>query len=176
MTKHIKTPNVFLSIVRTSVSIFREPLYAGLALAGAVLFLVIYIFIPIWLVPGNSLAYTLAQASFLSYLLLTVLALMTGMLLSFEVFAFRRSRTQALGKVAGEGGAGFVASLIGGVLAAASCGCGIGILLGVLGLGGATLFVIANQTLISVVMIGVVATGLYFSARRVAGVCATCHV
>ena len=149
--------------------------YFLLAAAGALVVFALYLFIPVWFIPANSVAFELAQASAAQYLLLAVLAALTGMIVALEVFSFRRSRGVKV-SAAGGSGAGLVASLAGGVLAAGSCGCGTGILLGILGLGGGTLFVVANQTAIVLVMLVAVAIGFYFSARRAAGVCATCRV
>ncbi len=163
------------TMLRAGASVFRNPLYGAISAGSAVVFFGVYLLVPVWLVPGNTLAFELSQITALDYALLATLALMTGILLSFELFAFRRSRTQGL-RTAGESGIGLIASLTGGVLAAASCGCGVGILLGVLGLGGGALFVAANQSGIIVAMLVVVAIGLYFSARRAAGLCVTCRV
>ncbi len=159
--------------LRAGAGVFRKPLYGIIAVASALAFFGVYLLVPVWLVPGNTLAFELSQITALSYALLATLALMTGVLLSLELFEFRRSRTRGL-RAAGGSGIGLVASLTGGVLATASCGCGIGILLGVLGLGGGALFVAANQSYIVLAMLVVVAIGLYFSARRAAGLCVTC--
>lgn len=160
----------FLTIRRASVSVFKKPAYALLAIGSALVFFGMYLIVPVLLVPGNSLSFELALISPGNFLLLATLALMTGMLAAFELFSLRRSRAHGL-RSAGRQSAGFVASITGGVLAAASCGCGVGILLGVVGLGGGTLFATQNQMPIVVALLGIVFIGLYFSARRVAGIC-----
>lgn len=165
----------FSTTLHLSARVFRERAYQGIAAGGTLMFFCVYMFVPVWFVPGNTLAFELTQVTFLGYGLLIALALMTGALLSLEVFAFRRSRAHGM-RAAGEGSVGLVASLTGGVLAAASCGCGTGILLGAIGLGGGAFFVAANQTIIVAVMLLVVAVGLYFSARRAAGICAVCRI
>ncbi len=175
MTGIVQFVRTFLTPLRASAPVFREGTYQGVAAAGVLVFLGTYLLIPVWLIPGNTFAFELSQMTPFNYGLLIALALMTGALLALELFAFRRSRAAGL-HTASKSGVGFVASLAGGVLAAASCGCGTGILLGVLGLGGGALFIAANQTAIAVIMLGIVAVGLYFSARRAAGICATCHV
>ena len=175
MTAITRFAHTFLTTLRTGAGVFREGVYRGVAAAGVFVSFGTYVLVPVWLIPGNTFALEFSQMTLLNYGLLGALALMTGVLLALELFAFRRSRTQGL-RAAGEGGVGFIASLAGGVLTAASCGCGTGILLGVLGLGGGALFVAANQTAIAAAMLGIVAVGLYFSARRAAGVCATCRI
>ncbi|MHB1163359.1 MAG: hypothetical protein ACYCZZ_02460 [Minisyncoccota bacterium] len=160
----------FLTIRRASVSVFKKPIYAVIAVGSALVFFGMYLIVPTLLVPGNSLSFELALISPSNYVLLATLALMTGMLAAFELFSLRRSRANGF-RSAGKRSVGFVASITGGVLAAASCGCSAGILLGVVGLGGGTLFATQNQTSIVVVLLGIVLIGLYFSARRVAGIC-----
>ena len=169
-----KFPAALLVTLRDGASVFIEPLYGAIAVLAAVALFAVYLFVPIWLVPSNSLALELSLVTPLGYGLLVALALMTGALFALEVFAFQRSRAQKV--AAARDSVGLIASLTGGILAAASCGCGVGILLGAVGLGGGTLFVAANQTAIVALMLVVVAVGLYFSARRAAGLCATCRV
>lgn len=161
--------------IRGGASIFRERIYVVISVASSLVFLSLYLLVPVWTVPGNTIAFELGLLAPVDYALLSALALMTGILLSLEVFALRRSRSNGL-RSAGKGSIGLVASLAGGVLTAASCGCGLGILLGIVGLGGGAIFVATHQTVIVVGMLSVVTIGLYFSARRAAGLCATCSV
>lgn len=162
-------------IFRTSVAVLRERVYQILTLGTALGFFGLYLVIPASLVPGDSLSFELARLTPINVALLAALALMTGMMLSFELYAFKRSRRNGLAAV-GEESVGIAASVMGGILAAASCGCGIGLLLGAVGLGGGALFVAANQTGIVLAMLGIVTIGLYFSARRAAGMCTFCLV
>jgi len=162
-------------IVRGSAQVFRERIYIGITTVGTLVFFALYLLIPVWMVPGTTLAYEFDRLTLVNYGLLGTLALMAGVLLSLELFSFQRSRGAGL-RAARDGGVGLVASLAGGILAAATCGCGVGILLGAVGLGGGAFFVGENQTFIVALMLGVVAVGLYFSARRAAGICATCTV
>lgn len=169
-----KFPATFLTTVRGGANVFTRPLYGAIAVLVAAALFAVYLLVPAWLVPGNSLALEFSIVTPLGYGLLAALALMTGALCALEVFSFRRARAQKV--AAARDSVGLVASLTGGILAAASCGCGVGILLGAVGLGGGALFVAANQTAIVALMLVVVAVGLYFSARRAAGLCATCRI
>ena len=165
----------FASIFRGSIGVFRERRYQGTALLGALVLFILYVYVPVWVVPGTTLAFELSLISPANYVLLGALALMSGILFSFELYSFRRSRRQGL-RAFGAGSTGLLASIFGGVITAASCGCGVGILLGVIGIGGGTLFIATHQMAIVTIMLGIVMVGLYFSARRAAGLCATCSV
>ena len=158
-----------------SAGVFRDARYVLLVFVWAFLFLTLYLLVPALLVPGESLPFEFAHLTTLSGVLLVALALMTGVLAAFETYAYFNSRRVGV-EVVGRDSVGLVASVVGGILAAASCGCGVGILLGAIGLGGGALFVAAHQFTIILVMLAVVLVGLYFSARRAAGICATCRV
>lgn len=160
-----------LIVLQASAKVFREPFHLIVAFLAALAFFGLYVFVPVWVIPGNTLAFELSIISSANYVLLFALALMTGALFSFELYAWRHTRAQGA-RGASEGGAGLLASVTGGLLA--SCGCGIGILLGAVGLGGGALFVVAHRSFILLAMLGVVAVGLYFSARRAMRACATC--
>ena len=162
-------------MLRRTGSVFRDRTYQIVAVTSTLALFSLYLFVPVWLVPGNTLSFELGLISPLSYVLLAALALMTGVLLALELFSFRRSRAQGF-RTVGTGGTGIIASFTGGVLAVASCGCGTGLLLGVIGLGGGALFVAANQTSIVGLLLGIVIVGLYFSARRAAELCGTCRM
>ncbi|GEM_PF-2740535 len=163
------------TLVRASGEILRTPKHFALALIGALLFFALYFFVPVWIVPGNSPSFELSLISPLNFFLLSLLALMTGILFSLEWYSLARTKGSAAVKTAGGGGVGILASMAGGILAAASCACSVGIFLGLIGLGGGALFVAAHQTLVVLVFVGITAFGLYFSARRAAGICATCR-
>ncbi len=175
MTAVTRFARVSLMMFSASAAVFRERIYQGIVAVSVLVFFGMYLLVPVWLIPGDTFALEFAQMKIFNYGLLFALALMTGALLALEFFAFRRSRIQGFRAVS-KSGVGVAASLAGGILTVASCGCGTGILLGVLGLGGGAFFVAANQTAIAAVMLAVVAVGLYFSARRAAGICATCRV
>lgn len=164
-----------LSTFSMSMQVFRDVRYVLLAFVWALLFLTLYLLVPALLVPGESLPFEFAHLTQVSSVLLVVLALLSGVLAAFETYAFFNSHRIGA-RAIGRDGAGLLASLVGGILAAASCGCGVGILLGAIGLGGGALFVAAHQFTIILLMLAVVLVGLYFSARRAAGICATCRV
>jgi hypothetical protein len=140
------------------------------AVIAAILVFAFYIVVPVLLVPGNTFRIEFELITPVALALLILLASMTGMIIALETFSFRRSREARL-TVVGEGSAGILASVMGGIIAAASCGCGIGVLLGVFGLGGGALFITKHQTPVILVFLLAVALSLYYSARRAAGIC-----
>lgn len=162
-------------IVRGSADVFQDHRYQSIALTSTLLFFFVYLLVPAWLIPGNSLAFELSLLSPLEYALLFSFALLTGVSVALEVFIFRRLRREKL-QTAGKGSVGVLTSLVGGTLAAASCACSSAIFLGIFGLGASALFLATHQLAIIFAMFGVGLIGLYFSARRASGLCATCSV
>lgn len=159
------------SLSRTAARILRQPPYHAYAATAALLVFAFYIVVPVLLVPGNTFRIEFDLITPLALTLLIILAAMTGTIIALEIFSFRRAKTARLQTV-GEGGAGILASLMGGIIAAASCGCGIGVLLSVFGLGGGALFITEHQTPVILLFLALVAVSLYYSARRAAGICA----
>jgi hypothetical protein len=160
-----------LSLFRTAAGILKQRPYRTYAFTASVLVFMLYIVVPVLLVPGNTFRIEFELLTPIALTLLILLAAMTGMIIALEVFSFRRSKAARLGAV-GEGGAGIVASITGGIIAAASCGCGIGVLLGVFGLGGGALFITKHQAPVILFFLTLVAVSLYYSTRRAAGICA----
>lgn len=175
MTKVRRFGLQFLLILRKSSQIFQGRTYQVIAIIGTIFLFCLYVFLPILLVPGNTLRLELEIISPFNYVLLFILALATSFLITLEIFSFLHSRAQGL-RIIGEGGTSIFASLVEGVLAAASCGCGTGILLGAIGLGGSTIFVSVNQIPITISLLSIVIVGLYFSARRAANLCDSCTI
>jgi hypothetical protein len=160
------------AVIRTARGILARSPYRTYAIAAALLMFAFYIVVPVLLVPGNTFRIEFDLITPASLLMLVALASMTGMIVALEIFSFRRMRAARLSSV-GEGGAGIIASLAGGVMAAASCGCGLGVLLGFFGLGGSALFITEHYPIALSFFLAAVALSLSYSARRAAGICST---
>jgi len=142
--------------------------------ALTILLVAAYIFLPVWLTPGNTLAFQLSLFTARDYLLFLFLSASTALLILMQVFVFVRSRKGRAGAV-GQGGVGVASALFAGLLATAACSSCIAAVIGFLG-AGSVFFVIGHQWYFVYGGIALVLVGLYFSARRVAGYCEDCEV
>lgn len=168
---------MFLSIIKVArafTTVFAKRRYWLIAFGAAAVSFILPILIPVWLIPLNTLTLQLSLMSVENYVLLAMLAITSGTLIAFNVFLFRRRR----GSVITTGGAGIstLVAFVGGVITT-SCGCGVGLILGLVGLGaGSAFFVIANQFYIILGALFLVLIGLYLNVRAVAGICTVCEV
>lgn len=162
------------NVARAFATVFAKRRYWLIAIGAAAVSFILPILIPVWLIPLNTLSLQLSIMSAENYVLLTMLAIASGMLIAFNVFLFHHRR----GSVVATGGAGIstLVAFVGGVITT-SCGCGIGLILGIVGLGaGSTFFIIANQFYIILGAFFLVLIGLYLNVRAVAGICEVCEV
>jgi len=135
-----------------------------------------YILLPVWLTVGNTVAFQLSLLRLKDYALFASLSLVTALLVVMQLYIVQRSRERKRMAVAvGSGGVGIYSALLSGLMATAACLSCVAALLGFLG-AGTVLFIIVNRWYFIAGAIAVVMISLYFSARRVLGVCEDCEV
>ena len=148
---------------------------AGLAGLTAALFIT-YLILPVWLTPGNDLAFQLLVLLPRDYVLFAALSAVTALLLLMQTYVQIRVRQRrAVLSTAGSRGVGVASVIFGGLLATAACSSVIAALLGFLG-AGSVFFVLDHQAPIVAGVLVLVAIGLIYSARRVMGYCESCEV
>lgn len=154
-------------------TVFKKTRYKLSFLALSLVFFSLYVLIPVWLTPGNSIDFQLSLFSFTDYLLLAILSISASFFTLSQLFLLFQSKRRSIVDL-GQGGVGLISALFGGLLATAACSSCIAVILGFLGIGG-VFFVLENQRYIVVLSIGLVIIGLYFTAKRLVGVCRDCQ-
>lgn len=138
-----------------------------------VVFLV-FILIPVVAIPGNDFAFQLSIFTVKDYVLLSVLAPLVSLIITMQIFVFRRNRNIRENlKSAGLGAAGSYSGVIATVFATASCSSCVAVLLGFLGTG-VVFFAVENRWLFVSLAIGLMLASLYFSAKKINKVCTSC--
>lgn len=165
-------PSVILTAIRTVLGTDRG--YRAWLLPLTLLVYAAYVFLPVWLIPGNSLRFQLQLFRVQDHLLFAGLGLGTALLVLMQVFLFRRTR--GTGKIAavGRGGVGVWSAIFGGLLATAACSSCIAAFLGFLG-AGSTLFIVRHRTPVVLLAFAVVLIALFATARRIQGYCEECE-
>jgi len=159
----------FLSPLWVLVQLYSHWQYWFLTTSVAALSITIAIFIPTFLIPGNSTTMVLALMQPIHYLLISLLAFIAGTLVSLNIFMLQQSRLRS-GTVS-SAGLGTLVALAGSIFAS-SCGCGVGFVFGFLGLGlGGVTFLIAHQVPIMLITLCIAFVTLYSALRS-----ATKHV
>lgn len=136
--------------------------------------LILFVLVPVWSVPGNSVDFQLSLFTIGNWVLFVVLALLIALLLTIQTFIFRRAKNatakaKSLGSTA-TGAAGAYAGILGGVFATAACSWCVAAVFGFLGTG-TVLFIAQNQLWAVSVAIGIMLVSLYFASKRVVKDC-----
>ena len=165
--------NVLSIIFLAAKQILAKKSYKLWFIIVFVLFAAAYIFVPVWLTPGNSLDFQLSLLAPRDYILFIALSAVSSLLVLMQVFLFVRSRKGRIG-TAVQGGAGAFSAFFGGLLATAACSSCVAAILGFLG-AGSIFFILEKQPYVVAGAIALVVVSLYFSARKVIGICDDCN-
>lgn len=166
--------NPFTLIFSASKIVLENKSYKLWFFGLTAIFIAAYLLLPVWLTPGNTLAFQLSIFTPRDYLLFLFLSAVTALLILMQVFLFVRSRKGRASAV-GRGGIGIFSALFAGLLATAACSSCILAVFGFLG-AGSIFFTLGHQPYFVYGGILLVLVGLYFSARRVQGYCESCEV
>lgn len=145
-------------------------LFAVLTISAIILF----VLVPVWSVPGNSISFQLSLFTAQNWLLFVVLASLVALLLTMQVFIFRRAKNAAA-KAKSLGGAasgvvGGYAGILGGVFATAACSWCVAAVFGFLGTG-AVLFIARNRFWAVLIAISILLVSFYFASKKVVTAC-----
>jgi len=160
------------------INVLKERNYFLTFALIAILFFGLFIYIPIVTIPGNDLGFQLSIYSQRDYTLMFLLASLVGLNSSFQIYSFKKQKVQhdllkSTGQVAISGASGFFGAIVG-TAACASC---LAFFFGLIGLGtGSVFFVLNNQSYFLVGAIIILILSLYFTSRKVNGVCDDCRV
>lgn len=148
--------------------------YRLLFLAFVIAALILLVLVPVWSVPGNDISFQLSLFTFGNWILFLALAFLIALLLTMQIFIFRRAKSNAvrarsLGNAA-SGAAGAYAGILGGVFATAACSWCVAAVFGFLGTG-TVLFIAQNQLWAVLVALGIMIVSLYFASKKVNNAC-----
>lgn len=171
-----KTKNPVPEIMTSLKSVFASPTYLAVFLVLSLISLTLFVFIPVKTIPGNSLALQLSIFATKDYLLMVFLALAVALFLTMQIFIFRNSiGTKTKLASLGKGGLGGYTGIIGALFATATCAACLFALLGFLGLS-TIIFLVNIRWYIVIGAIILLALSIYFSAKKINGVCEDCKI
>lgn len=170
MMKYVNT--YFLAAQQVLSS--KNYLFGLLILAFAIFWLLLYI--PVRTIPGNDFAFQLSILTAKDRILLIALSVLTALSIVMNIFVLRNKPTiQTSLSMAGQGGTGFLSGIIASVFGTASCGLCVASLFGFLGIG-AVFFLLQYKQWITSIAILLFIISLYFTSRKVLGICDNCKV
>lgn len=134
------------------------------------------VIIPVLTIPYNTIAFQLKIYSARDWLLMVILSIL------FSLSVVMLVRSIALNRIARQrtsvvrnGIAGTAGTIIASIFATASCASCVVAILGFLGFG-TVLFLLQFRWIITVAAIGLILISLYFTSRKLNGLCEACNV
>lgn len=157
-------------------SIFSRFIYIVIFVVLSLLLLVVFVYIPIKTIPGNSLKLQLSIFTTRDYVPMAILSILSALFLSMQIFIFRnylntKTKLASLAK----GGLGGYTGVVGALFATASCASCLFAVLGFLGFG-TLIFLINIRWYIVIGAILMLLVSIYFSAKKINGVCESCRI
>lgn len=135
----------------------------------------LFLAIPVKTVPGNTFAFQLSILDVRQYILLGALSFLIALSLTLHIFALMHKRSMRTGvSMAGQSATGFLSGTIASIFGTATCAYCVSAFFGFLGIGG-VLFLIEQRTWITAAAIVLMLILLYFTSRKVLGICEVCR-
>lgn len=136
----------------------------------------IFIFLQVSTIPGNSFSLQFKVLTLSNYLLMGIVSVLVSLLITMQAFIFRNAylahtKLTSVGIGEAVGCLGVFAAIVG----TATCASCLFALFGFLGFGS-IVFLLKNQTYIVSLSIVLLLASLYFSSRKVNGVCQSCRI
>jgi hypothetical protein len=162
-------------IYLAALSLLKQKTYAVFFAGIMAAVLALLVAIPLFTIPGNSIAYQLAAWRVRDYVSMFLFAFITALLLLFQISIMKQKREYRTSLVA-KGAASGMAGVFGALVATASCASCLAALFAIFGIGSsAVYFVLDNRTLFLAAAFVFLLASLYFSARKITNVCMTCQ-
>lgn len=150
--------------------------YLAIFLSLALFAFIVFVYIPVKTIPGNTLKFQLSIFTLKDYFLMSILALLTSLFLTMQIFIFRNiKRADAKLVTVGKGTLGGYTGILGALFATASCASCLFALFGFLGFS-TLVFLLNIRWYIVIVAAIFLAISIYFSAKKVNGVCENCKI
>jgi len=160
------------------INVFKERNYFFAFVFIAIVFFALFVYIPVFTIPGNDLGFQLSIYSQRDYILMFLLAFLVGLNFSLQIYSFKKQREQqGLVKSTGRVAVSGLSGVFGAIVGTAACASCLAFFFGLIGLGaGSVIFVLNNQIYFLVGAIIALLISLYFVARKVNGICESCRI
>jgi len=158
--------NPILVTFRAIKRVMSKRAYVIAAVVISIVFLVILIAIPVLSIPGNDVAFQLTVFSWIDYVVMTSLALLTGLMAAMQAFAFKlkKSVKQASGIF------GIFPGFVAGLFGSAGCATCVAAIFGFLGTG-TILFLLVNRWYVVAISVILVGSAIFLSSLSIERKC-----
>jgi len=151
---------------------FKKTNYISLFLVSFFIFFALFILIPVWTVPGNTLAIQLDIFTARDYVVLVLLSSLSSLFITMQVYVMRLKR-----KIEGAGTAtaSGIGALFAGITGTAFCASCLAPLFAIFGIGfGGVIFVLEYRFYFVAVITILMLVAIYLTARKINRVCTSC--
>jgi len=141
--------------------------------ASAAGMFVLFVAIPVWVVPGNSFAFQLSLFTFQDFIVLAFLSLLNSLFVTMQIYAMRMTRAVVPGVATSAGGG--ASALFAGIAGTAFCASCLAPLFAFFGIGfGGVIFVLEYRYYFVAVITLLMLIAIYLSARKINKICISC--
>jgi hypothetical protein len=152
--------------------LFKKTNYISLFLVSFFVFFALFVLIPVWTVPGNTLAIQLDIFTTRDYVVLVLLTSLSSLFITMQVYVMRLKR-----KIEGAGAAtaGGLGALFAGIAGTAFCASCLALLFAIFGIGfGGVIFVLEYRFYFVAGITLLMLIAIYLTARKINKVCTSC--
>lgn len=136
----------------------------------------LFVIIPVYTIPGNSLNFQLGLFTERDCFLLVILSILVSLFITMQIFIFKNAisaKDKATSLI--KGGVGGYAAVTGSVFATAACSSCLFALFGFLGFS-TLIFLLERQWYIVSVAIILLTVSIYFASKKINGICKSCQI
>lgn len=155
--------------------VFRDKKYLTILLITTALIFSILLYIPVTLMPGNSLISHINSISSQDLALYLLLSFLTGLSITFNLFLIgRKAGGMKYGFFAtAQTGTGLISAIFASIFGVASCAACLTSIFSLIGVTG-VFFLVDFRVPITLAAAGILLVSLYFTSQKVVGACKNC--
>lgn len=151
---------------------FKKKNYTSFFLILLAVMFALFVFIPVWTVPGNTLATQLDIFAFRDYAVLILLSSLSSLFITMQIYVMRQKRKMKGVSAAAGGGLG---ALFAGIAGTAFCASCLAPLFAIFGIGfGGVIFVLEYRLYFVIGITLLMLIAIYLTARKINKVCNSC--
>ena len=163
--------NPITIIYNASSKVLHSKKYFKWFVISSVLFLALFLLLPVFLTPGNSLAFQLTDVfTPLNYVLMIFLSLLIGLMISMQFYVNNIKKSL---KSTGKGIVGGFSGFVAGIFGTAACSSCVAAIFGFLGLS-TVLFLIEYQWYIVGISVSLILISIYLLSNAIEKNCEVC--
>lgn len=161
------------SYIQAVKRIFKNKMYIVGFVLLAVMIFILFVYIPVKIVPGNDFRYQLSIMPWRDYILFVALSVLTSLSITSNIYLMRRKQSIQVHQVGSVTISGITAT-VGSIFGSITCLACASTFLSFFGVG-TVMILFKFRLLITAVTLGLLFVSIHFTSQKVLGVCNTCN-